>query len=356
MPRLILVLILFFISTAAFGNASIPSADEPGSRDLPFLKRYEGSFIVNYEHKGFDEGSFPLSKLKPIVDEDARSSQGNRIREADEKAHLEGVYTRILYVMPAGRSPLEVIRNYQDEIEAAGGKLLYSCKDIDCGGDLESNDHGGGTEGLLEKLYTHERIKAANFTNGNCASTMNLKEQRYLVAALPADGSQATLAVLTYTVSDDLYCKELNERTVAMVIAIEPKSREKKMVTITASDMAKSIAATGKVALYGIYFDSGKSLIKAESKPTLEQIAALLKADPTLKLGVVGYTDNVGGAASNLALSKRRADAVMTALVEDYAIASERLTANGAGMESPLASNDSEEGRAKNRRVELVKK
>ena len=356
MIRWFLALVLFAFSSNGFCNATVPVKDEPGSKDLSFLKRYEGSFIVNYEQKGFDEASFPLSKLKPVADKEARSSQGNRVLEADQQAALEGRYTRILYVSPAERSPLEVIRNYQDEIEAGGGKVLYSCKNTDCGGDPQSNDHGGGTEGLLEKIYPHERIKAANFSNGNCASTMNIKEQRYLVAALPADGSDATIAILTYTVSDDLYCKALNERTVAMVIAIEPKSREHKMVSVSADDMAKSIASTGKIALYGIYFDTGKSAVKPESKPTLDQIAALLKAQPSLKLGVVGYTDNIGGAASNLTLSKRRADAVVTSLIEDYAVAGARLTSSGAGMGSPLAGNNTEAGRAKNRRVELVKK
>ncbi len=355
MARTLFALLLMSLSMNVFADAIVPRKDDAGSKDLPFLKRYEGSFIVNYDHKGFDEASFPLSKLKPVADADTHDAQNNRVVEADKKANVEGVYTRILYLAPADRSPLEVIRNYQDEVEAGGGKVLYACKDTDCGGDMKGNDHGGGTQGLLEKLYPHERVKAAAFSNGNCASTRDVKEQRYMVAALPADGSQATLAVLTYTVGDDLYCKAFNQRTVTMVIAIEPKAREKKMVTVSASDMAKSIAATGKIALYGIYFDTNKSVVKPESKPTLDQIAALLKGQPTLKIGVVGYTDNVGGAAPNLALSKRRADAVTNALVEDYAIDASRLVPSGAGMGSPLATNDTEEGRAKNRRVELVK-
>lgn len=356
MARTLFALLLMALSMHAFADATVPTKDDAGSKDLSFLKRYEGSFIVNYEHKGFDEASFPLSKLKPVADADAHDAQNNRVVDADKKASVEGVYTRILYLAPADRSPLEVIRNYQDEVEAGGGKVLYACKDTDCGGDMKGNDHGGGTQGLLEKLYPHERVKAAAFSNGNCASTRDVKEQRYMVAALPADGSQATLAVLTYTVGDDLYCKAFNERTVTMLIAIEPKAREKKMVTVSASDMAKSIAATGKIALYGIYFDTNKSVVKPESKPTLDQIAALLKGQPMLKIGVVGYTDNVGGVAPNLTLSKRRVDAVTNALVEDYAIDAARLVPSGAGMGSPLATNDTEEGRAKNRRVELVRK
>ncbi|MEO5596342.1 MAG: DUF4892 domain-containing protein [Lysobacteraceae bacterium] len=356
MSRILLSVLLLAASTAAFADATVPTADEPGSKDLSFLKRYEGSYIVNYEHKSFDETSFPASKLKPVADADARDSHNNSVLEADKKLDVEGEYTRILYVAPADRSPLEVIRNYLDEIQAAGGKVLYSCKNADCGGEMEGNDHGGGTQGLLEKIYPQERVKVENFTNGNCASTMDIKEQRYIVATLPGDGGDTTLGIMANTVADTLYCKALNDRTVAVVIAIESKAREKKMVTVSAGDMAKSIAATGKVALYGIFFDTGKSVVKSESKPTLEQIAALLKSQPTLKLGVVGHTDNVGGAPSNLSLSKRRADAVANALIEDYGVDAARLTPSGAGMGTPVGSNDSEAGRAKNRRVELVKK
>lgn len=362
MSRMLLAIFMVITSTIAFASTgpwadpTVPTKDEPSSKDLPFLKRYEGSYIVNYEHKSFDEASFPLSKLKMVADKEARDSRNNHIFEADKKADVEGAYTRILYVLPAERSPLEVIRNYQDEVQDAGGKVLYTCKNTDCGGDMEGNDSGGGYQGLLGKVYPYERLKAAANTVGNCASTMDIKEQRYMVTTLPAADGDTTMAVMTYTVNSPRSCKALNDRTVAMVVAIEPKAREKKMVTVSASDMAKSIATTGKVALYGIYFDTGKSLVKPESKPTLEQIAQLLKSQPTLKLGVVGHTDNVGGAVSNLALSKRRANAVTTVLVEDYAIDPGRLTASGAGMGSPLASNDTESGRAKNRRVELVKK
>ena len=354
--RILLIVLVLFGSSAAFADAAIPSQDEPGSKDLPFLKRYEGSYIVNYEHKNFDEASFPLSPIKMVADKEKRDSRNNHIFEPEKKADVEGAYTRLLYVLPAERSPLEVMRNYLDEIAAASGKVLFSCKNTDCGGDMQGNDTGGGYQGIFEKLYPHERIKAANFSNGNCGSTMDFKEQRYAVATLPSGGGDTTLAVMTYSVNSTRYCKALNGRTIAMVVAIEPKAREKRMVTVSAGDMAKSIEAIGKVTLYGIYFDTNKSVVKPESKPTLDQIAQMLNLKPTLKLGVVGHTDNVGGADANLALSKRRSEAVVRALVEDYGVAESRLTPTGAGMGSPVASNDAEDGRAKNRRVELVKK
>jgi outer membrane protein OmpA-like peptidoglycan-associated protein len=126
-------------------------------------------------------------------------------------------------------------------------------------------------------------------------------------------------------------------------------------VIADASSMAGSIKETGKVAVYGIYFDSGKSVLKPESDATLVQISNLLKADPNLKLYVVGHTDNTGIFDANIKLSMDRSAAVVNALITKYSISAGRLKAYGDGPTSPVASNDKEEGRALNRRVELVK-
>ncbi len=115
------------------------------------------------------------------------------------------------------------------------------------------------------------------------------------------------------------------------------------------------VARTGHAAIYGIYFDSGKADIKPESDATLKEIAKLLQADPALKLYVVGHTDNQGSLQSNMDRSRRRADAVTKQLTTKYAVSAARLSPQGDGPTAPVASNDTEEGRAKNRRVELVK-
>lgn len=124
-------------------------------------------------------------------------------------------------------------------------------------------------------------------------------------------------------------------------------------VTANADSMASGLRESGKVALYGIYFDTDKATLKAGSEPTLVEIAKLLKADARLKLYVVGHTDNVGAFDHNLKLSQARAAAVVAALAQK-GVAAARLTPFGAGPTSPVASNAAEAGRAKNRRVELV--
>ena len=122
----------------------------------------------------------------------------------------------------------------------------------------------------------------------------------------------------------------------------------------TASDMSKAMAATGRVALYGIRFDTDKADVKPESKPALVEIHKLLKADRALKLRVVCHMDNQGALDANIALSKRRAEAVNAALVGQYGIAASRLSAFGIADLAPVASNANDEGRAKKQRVELV--
>lgn len=126
-------------------------------------------------------------------------------------------------------------------------------------------------------------------------------------------------------------------------------------IVAKAEVLSSDINKTGHVAVYGIYFDTGKSTIKPESAQAIGEIAKLLKNDAALKIHVVGHTDNVGNVESNIKLSKNRAEAVIQELVKNHGIASVRLNSFGCGLFSPVASNDAEEGRAKNRRVELVK-
>ena len=136
---------------------------------------------------------------------------------------------------------------------------------------------------------------------------------------------------------------------------VEPKPMEQKIVTLTADEIDSKMAADGRIAIYGIYFDFDKAVVKPESKPQLDEIAKLMKANPELQVLIVGHTDNKGKLAYNQSLSLKRAKAVVDALVKTYGIPAARMTAVGVGPAAPLASNDSEEGQAKNRRVELVK-
>lgn len=123
---------------------------------------------------------------------------------------------------------------------------------------------------------------------------------------------------------------------------------------VTSSGLMKALESEGHVAL-DVRFATGKADILPESKPVLDQMIALLKENPQLKVSIEGHTDNAGDAKANKALSQRRATSVVAAL-KTAGIALERLASAGWGSEKPVADNSTEAGRAKNRRVELVKK
>jgi outer membrane protein OmpA-like peptidoglycan-associated protein len=125
-------------------------------------------------------------------------------------------------------------------------------------------------------------------------------------------------------------------------------------IVANADAIGNDIKSTGHAAVYGIYFDTGKSEVKPESEAALKEVAKLLSSDPGLKLLVVGHTDSVGQLDANMKLSQARAEAVVQVLAKSHGVAVTRLKAQGAGPIAPVATNRTEEGRAKNRRVELV--
>ena len=131
---------------------------------------------------------------------------------------------------------------------------------------------------------------------------------------------------------------------------------EDDLISINANEMLKSIQASGKVALYGIFFDFDKAAVKPESKPALEEVAKLMQANPALNLYVVGHTDMQGTFQYNMNLSEKRAAAIIEELVKNYSIQASRLTPAGVGSLAPVSNNKTEKGRKLNRRVELVEK
>ena len=337
----------------AFAEATIPTKDIAGARDNPLIKRYDGSFIVSYERLAFTDFKVPLSPLEAT---DGRDRMNNQLFLPKKAAEVEGARTRIAYLLPADRSPLEVLRNYEDVVKAAGGEVLFTCKGDACGGDPNrSSAGGGGHSSLMMYFVVESQLKDASFSNGACAQASGIDDQRFFAAKIPQSAGDAYVTVHTFLINDTLYCKAFNGRTIAVVHILEPKPRDQKMVVVKADEMARTIGATGRVALYGIFFEFDKADLKAESNPTLMEIAQLLKSDPKLAILIVGHTDNQGAYDYNIELSRRRAEAVTKALVANHGADAKRLRGAGVGMLAPAASNDAEKGRAKNRRVEIVK-
>ncbi|WP_260434883.1 OmpA family protein [Burkholderia sp. Bp8992] len=146
-----------------------------------------------------------------------------------------------------------------------------------------------------------------------------------------------------------------NKRTLVYEEVVEVKPMQTGQVKVLdAGALQKGLAATGKIALYGIYFDTDKAQVKPESNAQLDEMAKLLAANPALKVYIVGHTDNQGQLAHNVDLSQKRAEAVTQALATTYRVAPARLVAKGVASLPPVASNADDAGRAQNRRVELV--
>jgi len=358
MKKTILIAILLTISTAVLSKVVIPelpTSDIEGSEDYALLKRYTGSFIIAYQHKGYDEFTFPLSKL-------LKGKRSNYFLPytPEQAKTVEGPYTRLVYLIPTERSPLEIIRNYQDEILDQGGKVLYECKREECGGDKQRGiSHAGGRgskvdESLAMFLRPRERLGLEDYSQGFCATIGNIMDQRYLVAELPDVG--AYISVHTYTIKSFGYtnCNAFIGRTVAVVDIVEGKPREKNMVTVEASDMAQQISETGSVSLYGIFFDTNSATVREDSETTLQEIAKLFQQQPDLNLLVVGHTDNAGAFEYNMNLSQNRAQSVVDELSAKYGVSPERLVPVGVSYASPVSTNATAEGQALNRRVELV--
>ena len=210
----------------------------------------------------------------------------------------EGKYLKNTYFLKEGaRNPsvIEVIRNYENAFRRAGGALVWSSLD-DYKATYRQKDGAG---------------------------------ERWIEVELNSSADWMRMTVID-------------------VSAMEQK------VEVSAGEMLEALNRDGFIALRGILFDSGKDVIKPESEPLLREVLGLLNGTPALRLSIDGHTDNVGNPPANLALSKRRAEAVRNWLV-GQGVSAARLSAQGFGDTRPVADNRTEEGRARNRRVELVK-
>ncbi|HWQ08475.1 MAG TPA: OmpA family protein [Holophaga sp.] len=313
------------------------AADLPGSKDNPLLKRFAGSEIVAYETKRFESYELQTSTFKAYDTDTKRRSY------ATPPLMVEGGFTRIWYESAGDTSATELIRNYQNELKAKGFQLLY-----------DSTKDPAATS-WTNYLAPFSRMEIKTNRSNYVFFAANDKNVKVTSAKLQKPGGGDAYVHLTAVEwpKDDSVYKSRKGAYIAVDI-VETKAMAQNMVVVSADEMSRTINGTGRVALYGILFDTNKADIKPESKAAMDEIAKYLKANAAMKLHVVGHTDNVGGLEANLGLSKRRAEAVVAALAKQYGIAPNRLTANGIAYLAPVAVNTTEEGRAKNRRVELV--
>ncbi len=324
MNRTLSSILLVFVATSPI---LAQAQDSPGATDHVLVSRYAGSVLDGYKVTTFDEFDLPLG---PVI----KDANGNRV--PSKKKTLEGKITRHLYRGPDGRSTLEIFRNYRSALEESGFEILFECSGKDQCGFL-----------FHWSLYKDKKITNTK-TSGSAFDSP--KDIRYLSAKLTAPGSETYVSLMVAI--DAIWTKQ----PVTLLDVIEVEAMDTGMVTVDADVMAKGIDDEGHIAIYGIYFATDSDDLSDESDETLEEISKLMNSRPSLNLLVVGHTDNQGGFDHNMGLSQRRAAATVKALVDRFGVDQNRLTDAGVGYLSPVASNDTEEGRAKNRRVELVKR
>jgi outer membrane protein OmpA-like peptidoglycan-associated protein len=291
-------------------------------QDHPLISRFPGADIKSNEVKEFDEIVLPVSRTRRKA-----ITPSQYTSEVEKTIRLEGKITRLVYTNPPGRASLEIFRSYEQALTKAGFQVLFTCSGTECGDAGTNDDVPGVGRWCVQAL--------------DCSDVM-----RYVAAKATRQTGDVYVAVKT------LVNGYSTAGTVVNVVELTPMKKD--LVTVNAEAMRSDITAVGHTPLYGVYFDTGKAEIKPESDATLAEIAKLLQANAMMKLHVVGHTDNVGTPAANTELSRQRAAAVVTALTSKYKIASSRLDSAGVGALSPVATNRTEQGRAKNRRVELV--
>lgn len=278
--------------------------DAEGCKDHPLFNRLPGYTISQCKQAEYEERNFNVGP--PKVDPE--------LGDITATVPVAGAYYEIVYSLDEGvtpKSPLQMMRNYQNAVKAAGGTVEGEWQGW-CNVSLDQSIFQGGNN-------------CANFS-----TTLKLVKggkETWVLVHPGGEGDSLTLFIM---------------------------ERESMKQDIVANELLDRINKDGFITLY-INFDTAKATIKPDSVSQLDQVAAMMKSSPALKIEVAGHTDNVGDATANQKLSEARAQSVMAALTQ-RGVAAARMTAKGYGQSTPIADNRSEDGRAKNRRVELVKK
>lgn len=318
------------IGTGLLALMAVPAAlaqDVAGSSDPEVIgARYPDSRIVRFSQTAFDEYKLIVG---PVTEYN---------KPPKEVLELEGSITRVTYEAPKERSTLEVMRNYELALKDKGFEILYQCDDAACAGE----------NARIGRNFNHAVVPYwMEFAE-------NYKDQRYRAAKLERDNGPVYVSL--YVVKNTSAGGRMADHVYVQVDVITTKPMDVGLQVVPAEQIKKSIEQEGSVAIYGILFDTDKAVIREDSREALDEIGKLLNDTPSLNLYVVGHTDDQGSLQYNLDLSKRRAEAVVADLVSNYGIARRRLEAHGLAFLAPKATNNTPEGRQKNRRVELVEK
>ncbi len=311
--------------------------DVAGSSDHPLVSRFQGSRIVKYRSSDFDQYRLvtkPINGYRSGI----RAEPVAAVIDGRNSRPVEGRLTMITYEAPQNSTTLEILRSYERALKGARLEAIFQCAGRECAGKAPP------PACRLCGDYLNTFAKGIMHRAGMNLSGPVYEGQRYLAGRLHGPDGDVYVSLLVLNLKKPLTQLDI----------VEVKPMEEDLVTADAAAMARDINAKGSVSVYGIYFDTDRADLKPASGPVLMQIGELLRQQPDLRLFVVGHTDNTGTVERNRALSEARARAVVDALVAHYGVDARRLSPWGVGPLAPVASNATEQGRARNRRVELV--
>ncbi len=307
---------IIFFSIAATTLPAV-AQDVKNSVEPPIVGRYEGSFIKEQTVNAFDRVAMAIKGLP---------------NDKFETITVEGKRTLTALQGPRGRSSLEIFTNYANALNGAGFSTVFRCSREQCPRTLFVNGLGSDYSAGMSKMLS---------LYGDGSTT----DGHYIVARrkIPSGDEYIRIAVR-------------GNLPVAAIDVVQPAAMETRVKVVEAAGIKGDIARRGKAVLYAIFFDFDRAELKPDSKTQLEELAKYLRTDPAVNIFVVGHTDGKGKVEYNNDLSRRRAAAVVAALVGDYKIRAARLSAHGTGPLAPVSTNETEDGRALNRRVEIVKR
>ena len=310
-----------FLSFLLSGAALRAAEDVEGTGDHPLVERIAASYISHVYRDEFKQVTWPAGPW----------DQGER--SFTDTVTLEGDWLKQVYSFEdPDISNLRVHRSFMQALPAAGFEIVFA------GSDSELLAGGGG--------------RSANF--------LTATDDRYLLTVRgPIGVRQPVHYLLARHQTDPVHVAISTYQAGGAQYAISVLTEEEMVVAmdhrpLSASEMEEGLISQGRVAIQDILFAFDSDEILPESAESLASIAELMTENPELGLLVVGHTDDVGDFDYNLRLSMARASAVIAYLQSEHGISAQRLRSAGAGMMAPIASNRTEEGRAQNRRVELV--
>lgn len=319
---------IFCLSALLFLNIiSIAQVDISGAEDHPLISRYPGSVIKAYDFQEYDKYKIAVGPVTGY-------------KKIDDWLDVDGKITRIYYSFKGDRSVTEIFLNYKNALSENGFDILAE------GYFKNSNVEkkvGGRT--WLGVYHTENQLSSdMKLLNRSATSSGSA----FVAGKLNQNSGTVFVAVSLVQYSSDI--------VLYVVDIIEEADVEDDLIEVTAEVMKNKIDKEGKIALYGIYFDTDRATLKSESSPTIKEIVSLLNTSPQLNVYIVGHTDMTGSLEHNLSLSEKRAQAVVDELTTKHKISKTRLTAKGVGPLAPVSSNKTEAGKKLNRRVELVGK